>query len=117
MPVVIESSAGGSVQASDAAQRFAEVAAAKICEVLVSGKRSFKLMPYRHCSAEYLGFDWQDEADNGVVMTFTVGTTRPDLPAKVHPGGTDVWVSDYTDALLLVRLIAERVNANSVGQI
>lgn len=115
---LIESSSGGVVRPSSAAVSFAEKAAAAICSHLTSGKRSFRLMPYRHGPGEYLGFDWRDEADKAIAFTFTIGVDRIELPTEITPGAdNDLWVCDATDALLLVRLIAEKVKGESVGKI
>jgi hypothetical protein len=106
----------GHIYPSAAASAFADAAANAIRAKLVTGKRTFALMPYRLNSGQLLGFDWHDEAKNAISFTFYVAQASK-LPAQVDPNGDDIAVRDLTDALLLCRLIAERVNGDACGTI
>lgn len=102
------------------AQAFVDSAADVVRIALPTGQRSFSLTPFRLCGVEYLSFDWCDDAANTVNFTFYAwppdARVRP-LPFVVGSAGDDVSVCDITDALLLSRLIAERVNGCSIGRL
>jgi hypothetical protein len=104
----------GHIYPSAAASTFVDAAAKAIRAKLVVGKPSFGLMPYRLNSGQLLGFDWHDDEGNAISFTFYVAHTS-ELPAHVDPNGDDIAVRDLTDALLLCRLIAERVNGDACG--
>lgn len=109
----------GHTYPSAAANAFVDAAALAIEAKLSSGKRTYGLMPYRR-DGEYLGFDWHDEANNHIGFTFYVVRApfiEVSLPATIDLNGADVGLRDMTDALLLCRLIAERVNGNALGSL
>jgi hypothetical protein len=110
----VAADAAGHIYPSAAASAFADAAADAIRAKLVSGKPTFGLMPYRLNSGQLLGFDWHDEAKNAISFTFYLSQSSA-LPARVDPNGDDIGVRDLTDALLLCRLIAERVNGDACG--
>lgn len=105
---LIDSDADGNITPSPMAIKFSEAAAEAITSKL-GETPTFELMPYRH-QGESLGFDWSNENGECVSYTFHV-TGSIDLPmSRLDFIGVDVFVPDMTDALLLVRMVAERVN-------
>ncbi|SMG61544.1 hypothetical protein [Paraburkholderia susongensis] len=116
---LVEATPGGSVFPSAEAMAFVDAAAKAVLTTLTGARREFTLMPYRHCGTEYLGFDWWDDARNEVHFTFFACAPYEIFrspPEKVGSGGDDVAVGDLIDALLLVRLIADRVNGIQQAQ-
>lgn len=114
----VEADAEGNIYPSAEATAFVAAVAHAIRLKLVAGKPSFGLMPYRHgVGYEFLGFDWEDEIGNTINFTFHI-SNEPYLPTS-HVGrhNLDIGVRDITDALLLARLIAERVQGSSIGDI
>lgn len=105
----------GRIDVSEDAHRFADQCAALIRKKLPGAQRRFFLMPYRRpFGHEFLGFDWQDETGARLGFTINYGDTAY-LPDPVWPHMNCITVLDATDALHLCRLIAERVNGNSIG--
>lgn len=116
MQHLVEAGSNGLIHPSEEAKAFVEMVAVKIKQNLIAGKRQFGLMPYRH-NSEYIGFDWIDEGKNSFGIVFFVTPYAGSLPIDMDAQGGDVAVSSWVDMLLLMRLIAERVNGNSMGEI
>ena len=117
MENLIEAGPIGLVYPSNQAKAFVEMVATKIEKQLAVGKRKFGLMPYRY-NSEYLSIDWIDEEKNSFCIVFFVNPNAAPLPTDIDESGGDVVaVSSWVDVLLLIRLIAERVNGNSCGDI
>lgn len=109
----------GKVDLSEIAVGFTDKCAALIKERLPGSIRRFSLMPYRRSfGQEFIGFDWEDETGGRLGFTINYGeSTEVYLPEPVWPHQNCIAVKDATDALLLCRLIAEKVNGNSLGEI
>ena len=106
---------GDRLSPTAAALAFVDAAANAILTTLTAGRREFGLMPYRLRQNEFLGFDWTDQGEGSISFTFWVESRPRHLPTTIDASGADIGVADLTDALLLVRLIAMRVQGNSVG--
>jgi hypothetical protein len=116
MEHLIEAGSNGVTHPSDEAKAFVEMVATRLEQSLSVGQRKFGLMPYRH-NREYVGFDWIDEAKNSFGIVFYVAPHAGTLPVDMDASGGDVAVQSWVDMLLLMRLIAERVNGNSKGEL
>lgn len=116
MQHLVEAGSNGLIHPSKEATEFVEMVATKVERSLIAGKRQFGLMPYRH-NSEYIGFDWIDEAKNSFGIVFFVTPYAGSLPTDMDAQGVDVAVSSWVDMLLLMRLIAERVNGTSMGEL
>lgn len=113
---LVEADATGNIYPNAEAVAFSEAVAAAIKAKLVAGTPKFGLMPYRH-NSDYLGFDWIDAEKNSISIVFYTTPNAQPLPTRIDPEGADVGVSSWIDALLLIRMIAERVKGNSVGDV
>lgn len=113
---LVEADSAGNVYPSDEALAFADAAAAVVKAKLVSGTPEFTLMPYRH-NSEYLGFDWIDAAKHSISFVFYTSHNADRLPTTIDPQGADIGVRSWIDALLLIRMIAERVKGNAIGDV
>lgn len=112
----VQADTTGHIYPTTDALAFVDAAATAIKSTLVAGKREFALMPYRY-GGQYLGFDWIDEAKNSISFVFYPTDNPYPLPKTIDHGGKDIGVKDLTDALLLIRLIAEKVLGHSEGQV
>lgn len=113
---LVEADATGNIYPNAEAVAFSEAVAAAIKAKLVAGAPKFGLIPYRH-NSNYLGFDWIDAEKNSISLVFYTTPNAQPLPTHIDLEGADVGVSSWIDALLLIRMIAERVKGNSVGDV
>lgn len=113
---LIEADTTGRIYPNDEALAFADAAAAAVKAKLIAGTPKFALMPYRH-NSEYLGFDWIDAERNSISFVFYTSPAPGRLPTSIDPKGADIGVRSWVDALLLIRVIAERVNGNTFGEV
>lgn len=113
---LVYANADGAVELSEHATRFVERAAIALRSLLNPHTISFRLMPYRHSGTQFLGADWKDSSGNSMSFTFysspDLGVDLPDMvPNGIH---YDVVVNDSTDALLMIRLIANLLGVRSI---
>lgn len=113
---LVEADTTGNIYPNAEAVAFSEAVAAAIKAKLVAGAPKFGLMPYRY-NGDYLGFDWIDAEKNSISIVFYTTPNAQPLPTCIDPEGADVGVSSWIDALLLIRMIAERVKGDSIGDV
>lgn len=113
---LVEADTTGNIYPNAEAVAFSEAVAAAIKAKLVAGAPEFGLMPYRY-NGDYLGFDWIDAEKNSISIVFYTTPNAQPLPTCIDPEGADVGVSSWIDALLLIRMISERVKGDSIGDV